>query len=187
MANRAHISATANVVEYRDNDNYRFAINFDIPVAISEQDQAYQTCLVRIRNYIAGSFLPRPENCYSCRFQVTATYIIKLPNNNERLWTGSFFNSDNHLTVLSGVNWREFIPESFVGFVTRCTLPDNVISTLDWGNRLDTQWSFDRLVSIIVAFQVVVKFPNHAFHEVVGFGIPARGQGFVRMVQLNGW
>ena len=68
MANRAHISATANVVEYRDNDNYRFTINFDIPVAISEQDQAYQTCLVRIRNYIAGSFLPRPENCYSCRF-----------------------------------------------------------------------------------------------------------------------
>ena len=118
-------------MQYRDDNHYRYLINFNIPVTI--RDGAYQNCLARIRNYMVGNFLPMPENCYSCRFQITATYILKMPNNNERVWSGSFINSNNILTVLSGDLWREFIPESFV---TRCTSNEHVISTLDWGNTM---------------------------------------------------
>lgn len=181
MANREDIAASGLVLELSDDEHYRYMINFNIPATI----QTYQNCLARIRNYIVSNFLPIPDRCWSCRFQITATYVIRLPNNNERVWTGSFYNSDNLLTVLSGVLWREFIPETFVDYVTRCTSHDHVIETLDWGNQIDTDWTFDRLLSIVVSFQVIVRFPDDSYHMATGFGNQQRGQR--RIIPIYQW
>jgi hypothetical protein len=85
----AEDSVTLYVVELRSTDHYRYLINFDIPVNIVESAR-YTEELNRIRNYIHVNFMPQPENCVSCTFQVTATYILRKADLEERQWTGSF-------------------------------------------------------------------------------------------------
>lgn len=174
----ANADISLHVVQFRATDNYRYLINFNLPV-----DQLSTTLgLDRIRNYIHSHFFPKPDQCVSCRFQVTATYILKRPDidNAERLWSGSFFNSDNNQTVLSGLIWRDFDPATFVGIVQGCTTPDHVENILNWQDT-DTVWSFDRLVSIIVSFQTVVRLSNDRYHRTCGFG------GGRRIIQLHNW
>lgn len=184
---------TCHAVEIRASDHFRFLFNFNVPVAIVQGDDAneYRNVLQRIANYIFMQFFPRPENCVSCRFQVTATYILKKPYiDDERQWTGSFQNMSNNNTVLSGPGMQDFFYRPFVNFVYNCTREDNIMSVLDWQD-LDTQWKFDRLTSVIVSFQVLVKISDDRVHRALGFGHTAangrRQSRYRRFVQIHDW
>lgn len=185
-ANAGEISLHA--YELKATDNFRFIFNFNIPVAVRDSLPLYRVCLARIRNFIVSHFYPRPENCHSCRFQVTATYILKREDIDDvtRIWTGSFNNSENEATILSGDIWQEFNAETFITFVETCTTPQRVLDVLDW-DEIDTKWKFDRLLSIIVSFQVVVRLSNTRFHRSFGFGV-SNGRGAYRhLVKIENW
>jgi hypothetical protein len=181
----AEDSVTLYVVELRSTDHYRYLINFDIPVNIVESAR-YTEELNRIRNYIHVNFMPQPENCVSCTFQVTATYILRKADLEERQWTGSFFNSVDNRTVLSGEGFRHFIHANFINFVKNCTTQENVVATLDWQDA-DTQYSFDKLTSVIISFQVIVKDSNIRFHRKHGFGFSRNTRHYKRRVQVFDW
>jgi hypothetical protein len=177
---------TLYIVELRSTNHYRYLVNFDIPVDIVRSAR-YAEELNRIRNFISLNFMPQPENCVSCTFQVTATYILRKPDlNEERQWTGSFFNTADNKTVLSGEGFRHFIHNSFINFVTNCTTEQNVLTTLNWED-VDTQYSFDQLTSIIISFQVIVKDSNTRFHRAYGFGVGNNTRHYKRRIQVHNW
>ena len=178
-------NVTLNIVELKATNYYLYLINFDIPVDIARSTR-YTEELNKIRNFIHVNFMPQPENCVYCTFQVTATYILRKPDLSERQWTGSFFSSADNKTVLSGKGFRHFIYNNFTNFVKNCTTEENVVTTLDWQD-IDTQYSFDQLTSIIISFQVSVKDSDTRFHRAYGFGVSNNSRHYKRRIQVHNW
>ena len=174
------------IVELIAGDHFRYLLNFNIPVAIVQRGDRYTEALERVKNYINLHFMPQPENCVSCTFQITATYILQRPDLSERQWTGSFLNSSDQRTVLSGDGFRHFISNLFVNFVKRCTTDENVMTTLDWQDN-DTQYSFGQLLSIIISFQVVIRKSDTRFRRQYGFGSDRGDRNYKQRVQVNNW
>ena len=183
----AEDNVTLNIVELNSTDHYRYLVNFDIPVDIVVGSEArYTQELNKIKNFISYNFMPQPENCMSCTFQITATYILRKQDLTERQWTGSFFNSADNRAVLSGEGFRHFIPDNFITFVKNCTTDANVVATLDWQD-VDTDWSFDQLTSVIISFQVLVRHSDIRFRRKYGFGVSERTRHYKRRIQVHDW
>lgn len=132
---------------------YLLVENINIPVAIVYSPVEYTLALERTRTFLVEEYTNETV-LLPVYFQVTATYnLVHKVTGATRVWTGSFFPHGN--TPSSLTPFTRFDPDTFVNFVQRHTSRQRIEDTLK-NVKVDSQWEFESLVSIIVNAQANV-------------------------------
>ena len=168
MAELDRFKANSLVVK-RDQHTYGFYVNVNLPRDCLE-DGTLDEKLERIKQVIGDEFeieIPRLE----VRYSITAAFLLTKANGEEKLWKGNFQprgNIDNTLKPFSVYDSTSFNEEF------RRATRDNYVRAALTRIGDDTEWSFFRVLSFIVNFQVICGV-DHVFSQQL-FDLNARSR-----------
>jgi hypothetical protein len=130
-----------------DQYNSLIVYNINIPENYLQDRIELSDVLQRISNLIVQSF----QNL-SVLYQISASYILKHSVTGvTRTWTGSFFARNNELGVIA--DFQQFTERTFV---TNSLLQLTNVKRKLQTNGLDTNWTVDRVLSVIFNIQCKV-------------------------------
>jgi hypothetical protein len=134
--------------------------NINVPVDRLRNLETFEL----VRQVLETDFPPEAEAVVvSPSFQLSAVYVLVNTNTNEqRIWAGSFNPRGRELAQLTP--FQQFNSETFVQYAFTHADPEyaaNKLSTFVQGQ--DSVWRFERLISVVVSFQITVHLNHPVF------------------------
>lgn len=129
-------------------EHFILVSNINIPETYLHQE--FDAVLERVQQFIVEDYI----NTNSVQFQVCATYDLRHSHSGQtKTWTGSFNPRGNQTNALN--QFQLFTPEFIASVKVACS-DENIYEKLRIF-YVDTNWVFDRLLSIYITVQAVVS------------------------------
>lgn len=152
QAGREHLKVDAFSIPLRENNIEYFIItyNVNIPIQIIENQIDCEQVLERVCVLLTTDFAGEEVD-----YQITASYtLVHAITGQQRIWTRSFYTHTN--VPFETFNSNTFVASALEGI-------NGAEQKLSQTIKLESQWKFDHLISII--FNIQAKVQHH--HPVI--------------------